>query len=61
MATKKNAPRFPKQIHVFAADDDGRSEPYLVIDDGTDSRDGQRVAVYELKDVKTKRVTHSLE
>jgi hypothetical protein len=53
---------FPKTLCVRSAATDANGNPILDVLGETPTRaeDGERVAVYELRDVKTKRVTHSL-
>lgn len=55
--------KFPKVIYVRRVEvDDGA--PYLEVDHGApengDAEDGESVGIYELREVKTKRVTHEL-
>jgi len=53
-------PKFPKQIYVRwepCADD----SPYMVASKSPDGEDGEKVAIYTLKEVKTQRVRESLE
>lgn len=52
--------KFPKQIYVKREEDtDGSS--YLLADETPDTiEDGEKVAIYELREVQTKRVTHTL-
>lgn len=53
---------FPKNIFVKREQDNSEEDSYLVADETADSfEDRERVAIYELQAVKTKRVTHALE
>lgn len=57
---KKATTKFPKTIMVRRITDSG--DPFLTVDeDGTEAEDGETVAIYELREIKTKRVTHGLE
>lgn len=57
---KKKSVTFPKHIYVTVDTQD--REPILLCDETADAAEhGDQVAIYELLDVKTKRVDHSLE
>jgi hypothetical protein len=52
--------KFPKTIYVKREQDQNSS--YFLADESPDSVEhGERVGIYELQEVKTKRVDHSLE
>lgn len=58
-ATKQAQASFPKQ--VFITREGERDGEYLQASETpNDAENGQTVAVYELRDVKRKRVTHEL-
>ena len=59
--TSKRPKKFPKSVFV-KWEDDSNDTYLLVVDDHTDKiEDGEAVAIYELREVKTKRVTHELK
>lgn len=63
MATNKadGTDEFPKHIFV-TVEGDGADDTFLSATATHDVvGDGQKVAIYELREVKTKRVTHELE
>ena len=53
-------PRFPKVIYVQWEPPGSRDEPYITAAEIPDGLDGERVAIYELKEVKTKKIVESL-
>ena len=62
MAKKEAPPKFPNRIFVHY-EQPNLGPAYLEIDRGAnadDTEDGEQVAVYELREVKVKRVTHEL-
>jgi hypothetical protein len=53
--------KFPKTIYITQEKSEGL-DPYLVADATTDSVENRsKVGVYELREIKTKRVDHRLE
>lgn len=59
---KKAAEKFPATIYVNREQDTNSDDSYLLASEDTSMvDDGQPVAVYELREIRTKRVAHSLE
>jgi hypothetical protein len=59
---KPAAAQFPKTLHVYQEQDTNSDEAYLMTSEtGEEIEDGAPVAVYELREIKTKRVTHAIE
>lgn len=53
-------PNFPKIIYV-RWEPSANEDPYLLGFKSPDGEDGEKVAIYVLKEVKTQRVRESLE
>ena len=51
--------KFPKEVKVIEGDDINGSK-FLMLDQD-DATDGQKVAIYTLKEIKTLRISKSLE
>jgi hypothetical protein len=57
----KKSVLFPKKVFV-TVQNEGTDDQYLAVEETPDTaEDGQSVAVYELRDIRTKRVTHQLD
>jgi hypothetical protein len=53
-------PKFPKQLFVRVEPTQDEGEFYIAEPDPDGADDGDHVAVYELRLVKRKRITHEL-
>lgn len=58
---KAKNPKLPKTVYVKFEKENNGGDTFLVADETPDSfEDGETVGVYELKETKTKRVSHEL-
>lgn len=61
MATRKSK-ALPKRIYVKLETDQNSPDTYLLADESMDGMEhGDTVGVYELKETRTKHVTHELK
>lgn len=61
MEKKSSTEQFPPTLYVYLLEKGTDSEFLNAERDPTNAPDGEHVAIYELKEVKTKRVDHSIE
>lgn len=59
--SKKEVAAFPKTMFIRREDDDNDGPYFIADEDGSAAEDGDAVAIYELREVRRKRVAHSLE
>ena len=53
-------PKFPKLIYVRWEETGGDEEPFMCAATTPEAEDGEKVAIYTLKEIKTKKVVESL-
>lgn len=53
-------PKFPKVIYVRWEEPGRDEDPFMTAATTADGEDGEKVAIYELKQIKTKKIVESL-